>query len=157
MTQTLRIAMRFGLYGLILSGVACTSEPSADASPETEDLNPAAETTEQSNLQVSPWMNDEMSFGDQISGAIADLAGREQIAEDKIQLTQAGMVEWGSSALGCPQPDMNYTQAVVPGLWVVLSIDERRFYYHGAEGKALFLCPADRMTAPISPPKTNIM
>ena len=55
------------------------------------------------------------------------------------------------------KPDMNYTQAVVPGLWVVLSIDERRFYYHGAEGKALFLCPADRMTAPISPPKTNIM
>lgn len=56
-----------------------------------------------------------------------------------VQVPQA--VVWNDGALGCPQPGLSYTQALVPG-WriVVLLGDGRRLDYHASRGGAWLRC-----------------
>jgi hypothetical protein len=53
-------------------------------------------------------------------------------------------VTWRDGSLGCPQPGMNYTQALVNGQLVVLAIGSERFEYHGGPGRPLFFCADPR-------------
>jgi hypothetical protein len=47
---------------------------------------------------------------------------------------------WRDGSLGCPQPDMMYTQALVDGYLIQLSAGSRLYNYHGANGRDPFLC-----------------
>ena len=49
-------------------------------------------------------------------------------------------VTWRDGSIGCPEPGMNYTQALVPGIRVVLELDGRRYEYHAGGGRSIFLC-----------------
>ena len=88
------------------------------------------------------------TIDEQISNAVADLAKREGVAADTIKVSSARAVNWGSGAMGCPKPGMNYTQAVVPGVRLILETNDTIYYYHGRTGADLFYCPADRAKAP---------
>jgi hypothetical protein len=39
-------------------------------------------------------------------------------------VVQAEAVTWPDGALGCPEPGIVYTQALVPGYWVVVEAEE---------------------------------
>jgi len=78
-----------------------------------------------------------------------DLALRLQINAGEIVLEQATNVTWSDGALGCPEPDMYYTQALVPGYRIVFSAFGGMHYYHGQNGKPPFYCPADRAGQPL--------
>ena len=79
-----------------------------------------------------------------------DLAKRLTIDIDEITVVAARQVTWSDGSLGCPQPDRMYTQALVPGVLIVLRAGDETFEYHGARGVAPFLCaPASRIRAPI--------
>jgi hypothetical protein len=50
-------------------------------------------------------------------------------------------VEWPDGSLGCPEPGMMYTQALVPGYRVVLVLDGREYDYRiVARSGAIRLC-----------------
>ena len=76
----------------------------------------------------------------EVQAAIADLAERRGV--DVADVTVAGwaQVTWSDGSLGCPQPDMMYTQALVPGEQLVLRIDDDLFSYHSAVGKSFSYC-----------------
>lgn len=68
------------------------------------------------------------------AAAVADLASAEGVPEADVAVVTAEQVTWRDGALGCPEPGMMYTQALVPGYRVILAVDGREVAYHGAEG-----------------------
>ncbi len=83
-----------------------------------------------------------------ISAAVSDLSSRTGVAEDSIKVRHARAVNWGSSAVGCPRPGMEYMQVIVPGFQVLLEANGTVYRYHGERKGALFFCPEDRAQAP---------
>ena len=61
---------------------------------------------------------------------VADAARRFQVAESAVVLARAEQVTWGDGSLGCPQPGMSYTQALVPGYRVTASTSAGQMLYH---------------------------
>lgn len=105
----------------------------------------AAEKTdakEKRNMSIDPQLE---PF---VAQARADLARRLEIDEAGIDVIGAEFVTWPNSALGCPEPDMMYTQALVPGYRIRLRADGAVHHYHGANDKPPFRCSADRVTEP---------
>jgi hypothetical protein len=72
--------------------------------------------------------------------AIADLAASQGVAPSAITTVSVEEVTWRSGAIGCPQPGFNYTQALVPGIRVILELDGKRYEYHSGGGRSIFLC-----------------
>jgi hypothetical protein len=65
-----------------------------------------------------------------------------------LQVT-AEAVTWSDGSLGCPQPGMMYTQALVPGWRVVVGDGARQWAYHASRAGAWVLCPAGRARGPL--------
>jgi hypothetical protein len=70
----------------------------------------------------------------------ADLAEKSGAALEAMVVIRDQAVTWSDGSLGCPQPGMMYTQALVPGYWVVLQVGEVEYDYHAAESGYFVLC-----------------
>jgi hypothetical protein len=70
----------------------------------------------------------------------ADALNRAGLADAAVTVVRAEAVEWPDGSLGCPQPDMMYTQAIVPGYWVVLEVDGKPFDYRASQRGDFVLC-----------------
>lgn len=77
---------------------------------------------------------------DLLSAVIADLKENQGIDEAVVELVRAESVVWRDGSLGCPQPGMMYTQALIPGYWVVLRHGELDYDYRLSENGTFFLC-----------------
>lgn len=89
-------------------------------------------------------MSIDPAVADIVSFAVADLAGRLGVDEGEIEVIKAEQVTWPDGSMGCPQPGVMYTMALVEGAQVILAVDSRTrvFDYHaGSDGQA-FLCPS---------------
>lgn len=71
--------------------------------------------------------------------AVADLASRLQ-NDVLIEVVVAHELTWPDGSLGCPEPDMAYTQALVEGYRIELSDGSVDYQYHGANGQPPVLC-----------------
>ncbi len=69
-----------------------------------------------------------------------DLAKRLSINPDQIDLVSAESVTWSNGSLGCPQPGIMYTQALVDGLRIQLRVGSRVYEYHSGGSRLPFLC-----------------
>ncbi len=71
------------------------------------------------------------------------LAGEEpDVDAAAATVVKAEMVQWNDGSLGCPEPGMSYTQAIVPGFHVVLAIDGREYDYRASESGQVRRCKA---------------
>jgi hypothetical protein len=70
----------------------------------------------------------------------ADLAERSQARQEEMVVIRDQAVTWRDGSLGCPQPGMMYTQALVPGYWVVIQVGDVEYDYHAAESGHFVLC-----------------
>jgi hypothetical protein len=84
-----------------------------------------------------------------IDAAIADAASRMAVSADAIGVVSALRVTWPDGSLGCPEPDMQYTQALVPGWRILLRADGRTLDYHAAANGHVIFCPPERAMEPI--------
>lgn len=71
---------------------------------------------------------------------VADLAARGVEGEPVLVWSEA--VTWPNGALGCPKPGMSYTQALVDGMRVVVTVDGTTYDYRFGRGNAPRLCEA---------------
>ena len=80
--------------------------------------------------------------------AILALAARLGVSTDGIRVVSEENVTWPDGSIGCPQPGMSYTQALVDGRRVILVHDGVEYHYHGAQNGPLFYCasPSDPVT-----------
>lgn len=82
---------------------------------------------------------------------VADAAARSGVPADQIVILRAESLIFPDGSLGCPQPDVVYTQAPVPGYRVVLDAGGREHDYRVPEGGRFVLC--ERLgPAGLSPP-----
>jgi len=77
---------------------------------------------------------------DKVAAAIADLARRTGADPAAITIVSAEAVTWNDGALGCPQPGMAYTQALVDGYRLILSLNGVTYAYHAAVRGDFFYC-----------------
>ena len=89
------------------------------------------------------------ALGREIEQAHNHLAERLAMNTAGIETSMAEFVTWSDGSLGCPAPDMAYTQALVPGYRIVLMANGETYHYHGARDREPFYCPAERAGQPL--------
>ena len=78
-----------------------------------------------------------------------DAARQAGVPLDDVLVTSAIAVTWPDGSIGCPQPGMAYTQALVPGYRILVRAGDRTLQYHAGRNGRFVLCPAGRATDPI--------
>lgn len=69
-----------------------------------------------------------------------DVQKRAGVAAEAIVTLRAEAVTWDDGSLGCPQPGMFYTQALVDGYWVVLQVGDVVYDYRTSGTAYFVLC-----------------
>jgi hypothetical protein len=140
--------------------IETTPTPTTSSAPQTETqtTRPTAVST---RTPLMPERVPTTETGSPVTGEVPnelldaimiDLVERTGIAIDEIKVIQAQEVIWNDGSLGCPQPGVSYTQALVNGYQVVLGVGENRYDYHAADTGYFFLC--EQGFLPIRPPGT---
>lgn len=76
----------------------------------------------------------------EVAQAVADAAERSGRDTGDVEVVRFEQVTWPDGAIGCPEPGEMYTQALVDGYRIVVSIGDEQLTYHGADGQEPFLC-----------------
>lgn len=156
MPRTPRLLAAIAVLAMLAGACGAPDEPSPDLEPGDEvdggldgtddDVDDGADTdgpTENGDAAVTLEGATEV--------AVADLAATTGVDEAEVEVVSAEEVTWADGSLGCPEPDGMYTQALVPGYRIVLSVAGDEVAYHGAAGSPPFRCddpspPADAGT-----------
>ncbi|HYI65340.1 MAG TPA: hypothetical protein VEW95_00285 [Candidatus Limnocylindrales bacterium] len=75
-----------------------------------------------------------------LAGILSDAAQRTGVAEDAIEVVRADAMTWSDGSLGCPEPGMLYTQALVDGFHVIVNADGEELDYRVGQGGSFRLC-----------------
>ena len=78
----------------------------------------------------------------------ADAAQRAGVTTDKVQILAVQSVTWADGALGCPEPGMMYTQALVRGHRIEVDAAGTTLLYHAGPQNRFVHCPPERAQAP---------
>src|SRR4030095_15356854 len=70
------------------------------------------------------------------------------VPREQLVIVRAESVVWSDGSLGCPEPGMMYTQALVNGYWVIIDAAGRKYDYRVGSGGSFRLCPAGRGQPP---------
>src|SRR5215203_2611853 len=65
-----------------------------------------------------------------VVAAIGDAATRQGVDASVVEVASLSAVEWTDGSLGCPEPGMAYTQALVQGELLILRVGGARLQYH---------------------------
>ena len=131
---------------------AATSTPTDDAKettvPVPGDESPITQVEPPpGELPLGP-VPDAIVSRPQVQAAIADFAERQGVPVDEVTAAGYADVTWPDGSLGCPQPGVMYTQALVPGHQLILQVDDTTASYHAAEGKPFAYCATPGMPLP---------
>lgn len=131
---------------------AATSTPPDDAE-ETTVLVPGDKTpvtqTEPPPGELPPGpVPDAVVSRPEVQAAIADFAEREGVEVEEVVAAGYADVTWPDGSLGCPQPGVMYTQALVPGHQLILQVGDTTASYHAAEGRPFAYCATPGMPLP---------
>lgn len=126
-----------------------TSLPTIPASPTV----PPDDVTTPPDLTIPPDMTIPPELGDvpvEIYRQAAEQAAAAAGATlDDVTIVRAERVTWNDGSLGCPEPGQMYTQALVPGFWLVLRAGDQQFDFRASERGELKLCPVGQGQPPI--------
>lgn len=75
-----------------------------------------------------------------VNRAVADLARRRDVEPAAITVLEARAVVWPDASLGCPVPNMEYTQVLQEGVRIRLHFGGRTYAYHGGGSRLPELC-----------------
>lgn len=66
-----------------------------------------------------------------------------------VRIKKAEAVTWRDGSLGCPEPGMAYSQALIEGYWVVLSADQQDFDMRVTSGGRYSRCLNSKKPTPL--------
>ncbi len=146
----IRIVIIMLVMGLLLA-VGCTAgRPTSE--PAAEPVAPEGPTVPEEPIgtpadaggEDAPADAPALSGGEvpqELFGAVLDdLLARSGKTRSDVTVVSAEAITWSDGALGCPQPGMMYTQALVDGYQVVFDVGGERFDYHLSDGGDFVLC-----------------
>jgi hypothetical protein len=117
--------------------VACGNESGSGEEPS---MTPTSGSNSPSPDPTSEPTTPPTLPADPVEQAKADLAARLRVDAAQVKVVSASQVTWNDGSLGCPQPGMFYTQALVDGFKTVLEVAGTQYSYHSGAGRAPFLC-----------------
>ena len=85
---------------------------------------------------------------------LEEAAKLTNVPREQLVIARAEPVVWNDGSLGCPEPGMMYTQALVNGYWVIIDAAGRKYDFRVGSGGSFRLCPPGR-GQPLSQPATN--
>ena len=104
-------------------------------------IPPAATAAAPSSASTAaPATQEVPAMGTHAQQVIAKHAQDFNVDPATITLVSDEEVEWTSSALGCPKPDMMYMTVITPGFRVVVEQGGQQYSYHAGGDGAFFLC-----------------
>ena len=71
---------------------------------------------------------------------MADLKQRTGAGRAEFTVQRAEQVQWNDGSLGCPEQGQAYTQAIVPGFWIVIDYQGSASDYRASERGYFVLC-----------------
>ncbi len=127
---------------LLLAACAAPGELSTESA--TPDRT-AAQGAPPSGQEAGPALPDRPpiipeAIWEEIQAHVAD----QSDSPDAPTVETAEAVTWNDGSLGCPQPGMAYTQALVPGYRIVLEVEGRALNFHASESGQVVLCDDPR-------------
>jgi hypothetical protein len=121
-----------------LAGCASPLGASPSASPDPSRAAPSVPAL----ATVAP--SDEPVSGEVpaaiLAELVADAAERAGVDPEAIDVVQAVAVTWNDGSLGCPEPGMSYTMALVDGYHVILAAESEEFDYRVSAQGGFRLC-----------------
>ena len=72
-----------------------------------------------------------------------------KVPKEQLVIVRAEAVVWNDGSLGCPEPGMQYTQALTNGYWVVISATGQTYDFRVARDGNFRLCPEGRGHPPL--------
>lgn len=137
-----RPALRLLALGSGLLLVAGCGEVDEAEDPESIEEAPGEDVDEG---EPGDEASDEDDAGDgsldaEIQTAVDEAAASAGVDPDEVEVVVAEHVTWSDGALGCPQPDEAYSQALVEGYRIELDVAGETVVYHGADGDGPFRC-----------------
>ena len=70
---------------------------------------------------------------------VDEAAARAEVDPSEVVVVAADAVTWSDGSLGCPEPGMAYTQALVPGYRVVVEAGDVEMSFHASgSGDSVF-------------------
>ena len=70
-----------------------------------------------------------------------EAAALANVAPEQLVIVRAESVVWNDGSLGCPEPGMMYTQALVNGYSVVINAADQNYDFRVDSGGNFRLCP----------------
>lgn len=138
----------------VLAACAEQTTPGGDPTPPsspTTDPAPSPPTPLPTLPTDAPTAPPSGKLPPEVDAAVADLAQHLGVPTDDVTVVSFEEVTWPDGALGCPQPGMSYTQALVPGTRLVLEVDDVEYAYHGGRDTHLVRCDSPRPPVPDLP------
>ncbi len=123
--------------------------PSAQPSPEPT-REPAASLLPE---RVPPSNGSDSAVTGEVPAQLLDdildqASARTGVPVADIAVVRSQQVEWSDGSLGCPEPGRTYTQALVPGFWVVLDAAGTELDYRANDEGYVVRCEQPTRTAP---------
>jgi hypothetical protein len=126
--------------------------PAMDATPATTDgeETPAGAAGEE---QTVPNADASLAGipGDVLNSVLDDAAQRLGVPADALVVTHAEAVTWNDGALGCPEPGMMYTQALVDGYWIVVEAGGQSLDYRVPASGSFRICENPLPSSGVNP------
>jgi hypothetical protein len=141
--------------GCAPSAADAPSEPQAPPAEETSAPAISASTSQGDVPEMTPTTPAAAGRQTLIEKAFADLAQRLSIPITQIKLMEVREVIWPDASMGCPQPDMAYTQVPVDGLLIRLGVGKKMYLYHSGGTMEPFLCESASPIFSESTPKDD--
>lgn len=105
--------------------------------------HPTTETTRRDDAVSVPTAM--QSFIDTL---IDDLVSQKGVERDTVRVIEMQEIVWNNGSLGCPQPGMAYTQALVDGFYVLLRANGNDYAYHTSGTRHFVLCEDSKGAPP---------
>lgn len=135
-----RRAVLAGLLAILLGGCGGDigqGEPPVEPPPrQLERLHPPLVSPAPLPPETGPVVLPPEELRNRVLAHAAELSGLP-VAE--LEVLRSRRVTWRDGSLGCPEPDMNYTMALVPGWHMIIRAGERMLDYR-LSGQSFMLC-----------------
>jgi hypothetical protein len=76
-----------------------------------------------------------------LESVLKEAAALANVAREQLVILRAESVIWNDGSLGCPEPGVMYTQALVKGYWVVVDAAGRKYDFRVGSRGNFRLCP----------------
>jgi hypothetical protein len=86
-----------------------------------------------------------------LESILKEAAAQAKVDRDQLVVARAQSVVWSDGSLGCPEPGMAYTQALINGYWVIVEAAGKEYDFRVGSGGSFRLCPPGQGRPPSQP------